>query len=109
MNSYLTTPQDSTMDTPLIHYLDDSLMLTGPDCNVPLFPMFPEWEEAREPAAEPVPEAKSVPELDLSSLIVMTPTYPILDSFDPSQLDSTPQPTNTSSAVVKASRRKDVD
>ena len=96
MNPYLSTPQDSTMDTPLFHYLDDSLMLTGPD-NAPLFPMFPEWEE-REPVVEP----KAV--LDPSSLIVMTPTSPALDSFDPSQLTSTQS--NNISAMASASRRK---
>jgi hypothetical protein len=101
MNPFLSTPQDSALDTPLFHYLDDN-MLTGPDC-APLFPMFPEWEDVQEPVAE-----KTLPELDPSSLIVMTPTTPLLDSFDPSQLDSAPQPTNVSSAVAKppASRRK---
>jgi hypothetical protein len=83
MNPYLSTPQDSTLDTPLFHYLDDSHMLTGPDCT-PLFPIFPEWpEEVQEPVVEP---SKAVLELDPSSLILMTPTSPILDSFDPSLL-----------------------
>jgi hypothetical protein len=95
MNPYLSTPQDSTLDTPLFHYLDDNLMLTGPD-DAPLFPMFPEWEE-REPVLEP----KAV--LDPSSLIVMTPTSPALDSFNPSQLTSAPQPND---AAKSASRRK---
>jgi hypothetical protein len=95
MNPYLSTPQDSTLDTPLFHYLDDNLMLTGPD-DAPLFPMFPEWEE-REPVVEP----KAV--LDPSSLIVMTPTSPALDSFNPSQLTSAPQPND---AAKSASRRK---
>ena len=107
MNPFLSTPQDSTLDTPLFHYLDDSQMLTGPDCNGPLFPMFPEWEDVQETAAEP--EAKSLLDhLDPSSLIVMTPTSPLLDSFDPSQLTSTTAPQSTSSAVAKpqASRRK---
>jgi len=97
MNPYLSTPQDSTMDTPLFHYLDDNLMLTGPD-DAPLFPMFPEWEE-REPVVEP----KAV--IDPSSLIVMTPTSPALDSFDPSQLTSAPQPNDIPSAVAKARRK----
>jgi hypothetical protein len=97
MNPYLSTPQDSTMDTPLFQYLDESQMLTGPDCG-PLFPMFPEWEDVR----EPVVEAKAV--LDPSSLIVMTPTSPLLDSFDPSQLNAS-QPT-TAVAKAPASRRK---
>lgn len=100
MNPYLSTPQDSTMDTPLFHYLDDSLMLTGPD-DAPLFPMFPEWAE-REPVVEP----KAL--LDPSSLIVMTPLSPALDSFDPSHLTSAPQANDIPSAVDKysASRRK---
>jgi len=90
------------MDTPLFHYLDESQMLTGPDCG-PLFPMFHEWEDVQEPAAEP---PKSAPELDPSSLIVMTPTSPLLDSFDPSQLTS-PQQSNISVAAKPlATRRK---
>jgi hypothetical protein len=100
MNPYLSTPQDSTLDTPLFHYLDDSHMLTGPDC-APLFPIFPEWPEEvqHEPVIEPT---KSVPELDPSSLIVMTPTSPILDSFDPSQLlPRAAQHTDTSSVAAK--------
>ena len=105
MNPYLSTPQDSTLDTPLFHYLDDSHMLTGPDC-APLFPMFPEWDDVQDPVVE---QQKSVPELDPSSLIVMTPTSPMLDSFDPSQLLTRPaQPTDTTSAAAKppAIRRK---
>ena len=99
MNPYLNTPQDSTMDTPLFDYLDDSQMLTSPLYNnAPLFPMF-EWEDIREPVTEP----KTLLELDPSSLIVMTPTSPLLDSFDPSQLNSAPQSTNVSSAATKAS------
>jgi hypothetical protein len=35
---YLSTPQDSTLDTPFYHSLDDSHMLTSPDC-APLFPI----------------------------------------------------------------------
>ena len=105
MNPYLNTPQDSTLDTPLCDYLDDSHMLTSPLYNNgSLFPMF-EWEDIREPVTEP----KTPLEFDPSSLIVMTPTSPLLDSFDPSQLSSTaPQPTNVSPAVTKASasRRK---
>jgi hypothetical protein len=99
MNPYLSTPLDSTLDTPLFHYLDDSHMLTGPDFP-PLFPMFPEWSEdvQHEPVVEPT---KSVPELDPSSLIVMTPTSPTLDSFDPSQLLGAPQHTNISSVAAK--------
>ena len=106
MNPYLSTPQDTAMDTPLFHYLDDSHMLTGPDY-APLFPMFPEWEETHEqPIAEP-PKTQ-LPELDPSSLIVMTPTSPILDSFDPSQLSTAPQQTTVSSVVAKppTTRRK---
>jgi len=104
MNPYLDTPQDSTLDTPLFHYLDDSHMLTGPDC-APLFPMFPEWDGVEDPVVEP---PKAVPELDPSSLIVMTPTSPVLDSFDPSQLLHAPQQTNVSSVAAKPSaiRRK---
>jgi hypothetical protein len=97
MNPYLSTPQDSTMDTPLFHYLDDSLMLTGFD-DAPLFPIFPEWSE-REPVVEP----KAL--LDPSSLIVMTPLSPALDSFE---LTSAPQSNDIPSAVdmAPASRRK---
>jgi hypothetical protein len=104
MNPYLSTPQDSTMDTPLFDYLDESQMLTGPDYNARLFPMFPEWEDPRELVAEP----KTLPDLDPSALLTMTPISPSLDSFDPSQLTSSPQSTNISSAVAKgpASRRK---
>ena len=103
MNPFLSTPQDSTMDTPLFHYLDDSHMLTGPDYP-PLFPMFPEWEDVREPVAEP----KAVLDIDPSALIVMTPTSPPLDSFDLPQPPNAPQLTNIPSAVarVPASRRK---
>jgi hypothetical protein len=103
MNPYLSTPQDSRMDTPLFEYLDESQMLTGPDYDAPLFPMFPGWEDMR----EPVDETKTV-ELDASSLIVMTPMTPSLDSFDPSQLTSAPQSTDISSTAAKApvSRRK---
>ena len=62
MNPYLNTPQDSTKDTPLFNYLDDSQMLTSPlYSNAPLFPMF-EWEEIREPVTEP----KTLLELDPS-------------------------------------------
>ena len=105
MNPYLSTPQDSNLDTPLYLYLDDSHMLTGPDCP-PLFPMFPEWDEVQEPVVEPT--KSTVPELDPSSLIVMTPTSPLLDSFDPSQLSSAaPQPVNSSDvAKTTAGRRK---
>lgn len=104
MNPYLSTPQDSSMDTPLYHYLDESHMLTGPDD--PMYSMFPEWVDDQEPVGEP---PKSVPpELDPSSLIVMTPTSPLLESFDPSQLTSAPQQPNVSSVVAKppATRRK---
>ena len=104
MNAFLSTPLDSTMDTPLYYYLDDSHMLTDPH-SAPLFPMFPEWPEVQEGVAEP---KSVVPELDPSSLIVMTPTSPILDSFDPSQLTSAPQGAEMSSAPAKppATRRK---
>jgi len=102
MNPYLSTPQDSTLDTPLFHYLDDN-MLTGPDDCAPLFPMFPDWENVQESVAEP---PKSQPELDPSSLIVMTPTTPLLDSFDPSQLTCGAQPIIDSSVVTKSTRRK---
>jgi hypothetical protein len=103
MNPFLSTPQDSVLDTPLFDYLelDDSQMLTSPHYNAPLFPMFPEWEGVREPAAE----SKAVAELDASALIVMTPTSPLLDSFDPSQLTSAPQP-STVPSKAPASRRK---
>jgi hypothetical protein len=99
---YLNTPQDSTLDTPLFEYLDESQMLTGPDYNAPLFPMF-SWEENQEPVAQ----AKPVPELDASSLITMTPTSPLLDSFDPSQLTCAPPSTLTTSASkAPVARRK---
>jgi len=90
------------MDTPLFHYLDDSHMLTGP-----MYSMFPEWpEELQEPVVE---QSKSIPELDPSCLIVMTPTTPVLDSFDPSQLlPRAAQHTDMSSVAAKppAIRRK---
>ena len=103
MNPYLSTPQDPTMDTPLYEYLDEGQMLTGPDFNAPLFPLF-EWEDIREPVVEP----KSLLEIDPSALIIMSPTSPVLETFDPSQLGSAPQETNVSPAVTKApaSRRK---
>ena len=44
-NLYLSTPEDSTMDTPLFHYLDDFETVTGPDFSTPLFP----GEEVRLP------------------------------------------------------------
>jgi len=99
MNPYLSTPLDSTLDTPLFDYLDESKMLTGPDYNVPLFPIFPEWEDVR----EPVSQSKAVPELDTSALIPMTPTSPLLDSFDPSQLSV---PSTSSTVKPTATRRK---
>ena len=105
MNPYLNSPQDSTLDTPLFHYLDDSHMLTVPDC-APLFPMFPEWDDGQEPVVE---QRKSVPALDPCSLIIMTPTSPILDSFYPSQLlVGDLEHTNISSVAAKppAIRRK---
>jgi hypothetical protein len=100
---YLNTPQDSTLDTPLFEYLDESQMLTGPDYNAPLFPMFPEWEDTREPVAQ----SKPIPELDASALITMTPTSPLLDSFDPSQLTCAP-PSAVAPTAPKATvaRRK---
>jgi len=103
MNPYLSTPQDPTMDTPLYEYLDEGQMLTGPDFNAPLFPLF-EWEDIREPVVEP----KSLLEIDPSALIIMSPTSPVLETFDLSQLGSAPQETNVSPAVTKApaSRRK---
>ena len=107
-NPYLSTPQDSILDTPLFEYLDESQMLTGPDYNAPLFPMFRECEDAQ-PATQP----KSVPELDTSALITMTPISPTLDSFDPSQLsapttDSIAKPTITRRKVVATGIRKGV-
>jgi len=105
-DQYLDTPQDPTMDTPLFDYLelDDSQMLTGPDLYPSLFPMSTEWEDLRVHAAEP----KTLLDIDPSALIVMTPTSPLLDSFDTSQPSSVPQPSNVSSAVAKApaTRRK---
>lgn len=95
---FLSTPQDFILDTPLFEYLDESQMLTGPDYNAPLFPMFPEWEDAQ-PATQP----KSVPELDTSALITMTPISPVLESFDPSQLSA---PTTDSIAKATITRRK---
>ena len=83
--------QDSTLDTPLLHYLDDSHFLTGPD-------WFPE-QDVQEPVVEP---PKSVPELDPSSLIIMSPTPPILDSFYPTQrLVDALAHTNISSVATK--------
>ena len=83
VHPYLSTPQDSTLDTPLFDYLDETQMLTGPDYG-PLFPMLPEWGNAPEPAAQPKP----TPELDPSALLTISPSSPVLDSFDPSQLSS---------------------
>ena len=80
-------------------------MLTVPDC-APLFPMFPEWDDGQEPVVE---QRKSVPALDPCSLIIMTPTSPILDSFYPSQLlVGDLEHTNISSVAAKppAIRRK---
>ena len=106
MNPFLSTPQDSTMDTPLFHYLDDSQMLTGPDYEPLFLPMFPEWEEVQEPIDAEAPKS-SVPALDPSSLIVMTPTSPLLDSFDPSQLSTAPAPCHSFGiAKATAPRRK---
>lgn len=103
MHPFLGTPQDSSLDTPLFEYLDESQMLTGPDYNAPLFPMFHGWEDTQEPATQ----SKPVPELDASALITMTPTSPLLDSFDPSQLSSAPQ-SSAAAATAKstAARRK---
>lgn len=99
-NPYLSTPQDSILDTPLFEYLDESQMLTGPDINAPLFPLFP-WEDPQ-PVTQPKP--KPLPELDTSKLITMTPTSPVLDTFDPSQL-SVPT-TSTSIVQPTVARRK---
>ena len=94
------------MDTPLFHYLDDSQMLTGPDYEPLFLSMFHEWEEVQEPVAAEAPKS-SVPALDPSSLIVMTPTSPLLDSFDPSQLSTTPAPCHSFGiAKPTAPRRK---
>ena len=100
MNPYLSTPQDSTMDTPLFHYLEDSQMLTGPDCGF-LFPMFSEWD-VREAVAKP--PKTFFPVLDPSSPIL----HPLLNSFDPFQLSSTPQQPDNTSVVAKhpATHRK---
>ena len=98
MYPHLSTPQDSTLDTPLFDYLDESQMLTGPDY---MFPLFPTWDEPREPVSQP-----KAPELDVSTLITMTPTSPALDSFDPSELSSHRQPSSSSSAKPTAPRRK---
>jgi len=100
-NPYLSTPQDSILDTPLFEYLDESQMLTGPDINAPLFPMFP-WEDA-----QLVTQPKPPPQLDTSKLITMTPTTPVLDTFDPSQLSSAPT-TSTSIVQPTVARRKAV-
>jgi hypothetical protein len=98
---YLNTPQDSTLDTPLYEYLDESQMLTGP-YDAPLFPMSA-WEETQ----EPLPQSKPVPELDASALITMTPTSPLLDSFDPSQLTcASPSTLATSASKASVARRK---
>jgi hypothetical protein len=101
-NPYLNTPQDSTLDTPLFKYLDESYMLTGPDyANGSLFPSWPIPDNAD---AQP----KSLPELDVSALLTMSPTSPQLDSFDPSQL-STPQiepPSTPSTVIPPVTRRK---
>jgi len=101
---YLNTPQDLAMDTPVFDYLDldESQMLTGPHYNAPLFPsIFPEWDDMRESVVDPKT-------LFDTTLITMTPTSPVLDSFDSSRVSSAPQPINTSSAVAKvpATRRK---
>ena len=80
INPYLSTPQDSTWDTPLFEYLDESQMLTGPDYAQPLFPL---WSDMQEPVTQPKPAAAG---LDVSALISMSPSSPLYDSFDPSQL-----------------------
>jgi hypothetical protein len=94
MNPYLSTPQD----TPLFDYLDESQMLTGPD-----YPsLFGTWDETR----EPVVTQPKAPELDVSTLLTMTPTSPALDSFDPSELSSHRHPSGSSTTKPPASRRK---
>ena len=97
---FLNTPQDSTLDTPLVDYLDESHMLTGPDyTHLPLFATM--WEEMGEPATQ----SKTVLELDAAALITMTPTSPALDSFDPFQLSSSTQP-DVAAPKSTATRRK---
>lgn len=88
-NPYLSTPQDTTLDTPVFKYLDESYMLTGPDyATASLFPSFPhDWPAADNAAPPP----KSVPELDVSTLISMSPASPHLHSFDPPEPSIAPK------------------
>ncbi|KAF8811011.1 hypothetical protein BYT27DRAFT_7185124 [Phlegmacium glaucopus] len=109
VNPFLSTPQDSTLDTPLFEYLDESQMLTGPDYghSGPLFHMLPEWSMP-EAVQEPVAQSKSLPTLDVSALITMSPSSPLLDSFDPSQFSSTAQQPTAKSAPRRTGIRKGV-
>ena len=102
---YLNTPIDSMLDTPLFDCLDESQMLTGPDYDLhygPLFPASAEWDDAREPVTQS--KSESLPKLDVSSLLPISPSSPLLDSFDPSQISSVHQP--ASSLKPTGSRRK---
>jgi len=99
INPYLSTPQDSTWDTPLFEYLDESQMLTGPDYAQPLFPL---WSDMQEPVTQPKPAAAG---LDVSALISMSPSSPLYDSFDPSQLTQATE-VPPSSAKPATTRRK---
>ena len=81
---YLNTPQDSTMDTPLFHYLDESQMLVDPDAP-PLFPSFSERENPQEPVAEPKPLLERQP----SGISPVVDTPPLLVLSDMSDTDST--------------------
>ena len=92
MNPYLSTFQDLTMDPFSFNYLDDIQMLPDP----PLSPMFPEWEDVQEPVAEP----KSLLELDLPPLNVMTPTSPLLDSHHLPRLQPSGIPSPHSQVVI---------
>lgn len=103
MQPYLSTPQDWTMDTPLFEYLDESQMLSGPFAySGALFPKLPEWGES---GANP----KSVPKLDESTLFTISPSSPLLDSFDPAELFSTTPsnaPSGPSTVKPTVTRRK---
>jgi hypothetical protein len=91
----VSTPQDSNTRV----RISRSLQVFYPDINGPLFPLFL-WEDA-----QPVTQPKPLPELDTSELITVTPTSPVLDTFDPSQLSSAPT-TSTSIVQPTVARRR---
>ena len=85
---YFNTPLDSSLDIPLFDCLDENAMFTDPNNNPynerVIFHLPADWDDVPEVTAQ----SKSLPKLDASYLAAISPSSPLLDSFDPSQLTS---------------------